>query len=93
MASQLIVLGNICKLPNVYYSAAHGKFLVQSTASYYAKFDYLGFLSQFFLKILRSSGTQGFNPNLCGERSAAKSMRHAGRKLVDEHQPELYAFS
>ena len=46
MASQLIVLvlglsGSItCKLSNVYYSAAHGKFLVQSTASY--AFESLG---------------------------------------------------
>ena len=67
----------------MYYSAAHGKFLVQSTASY--AFDHLGFLAQFFFKNKKSRG-QGFNPNLGGERSAAKSMRHAGGKLVDDRQ-------
>ena len=36
-------------------------------------------------KFLKSRG-QGFNPKLGSERSAAKSMRHAGRKLVDDRQ-------
>ena len=86
-ASQLIVLalglsGAIaCKSSNVYYSAAHGKILVQSMASYAS--DQLGFL---FQKISRSRF------HLDGEKSAAKSMQHAGRKLFEDRHCQLYAF-
>jgi hypothetical protein len=90
-ASQLIVLvlglsGTIaCKLSNVYYySAAHGEYLVQSTASY--TFDPLGFLAIFIISRSR------FQPKPWRWEICRKVHTTRGKKTRRDRQGQLNAF-